>query len=99
MRDASLGYTHEVGGSFGSSPERAMCWLAVRGTRDLARRSSDRRRSVARNDLSCQGAIVTGGRSGLVGSCRGDLRIAIQTSSQSTSKATDRAIMGTIAIR
>src|SRR6476660_9056861 len=99
MRDASLGYTHEVGGSFGSSPERAMYWLAVGGARDLGRRSSDRRRSVARTEPSCQGASVTARRSGSVGPDDVDPRIVAQTSSQSTSSAMDRAIIGTIAMR
>src|SRR5215471_5880689 len=55
MRDASLGYTHSVGGSFGS--HRAWRWGWFRAGRDPApgdgRRSADRRRSVARNGSRC----------------------------------------------
>src|SRR6478609_9833006 len=55
MRDASLGYTHEVAGSFGSS-RIAMRWLG-NGLRTLDLRP-DRRRSLPRFGRSRQSSAV-----------------------------------------
>ena len=58
MRDASLGYTHEVDGLLRSSHDAMRRLVLVEGCRDLAWRSSDRRRSVARIGPPCQ--VVVG---------------------------------------
>ena len=92
MRDASLGYTHGVGGSFGSSRDGDVL-AGCSGVRDLARRSSDRRRSVARNGRPCQRGHDRDPVSG-----RGPFLGSPQTSSQSTRRAIDSAIIGTIAM-